>query len=91
MSQPPRCDRKRLAALLADRAVFGLDDARQRELDRLAAASPGADLECFDRVAAAVALLGVSGRLEPMPASLRRAVGDSVANALRRSPQSLGH
>jgi hypothetical protein len=62
---------QRLLELLADRAVFGLS-ARQRErLGRLAAAHPEFDLECLDRVAAAVDLAVGPGRFPPLPAALR--------------------
>ncbi len=59
----------RLSDLLATRAIEGLDDAEQTELNQLAANRHDFDPDDFDRVAASLALSGL--RVEPMPASLR--------------------
>jgi len=65
-------DNERIAELLADRAVEGLDADAQDELDRLAGQYPDYDEEALDRVAAALALNAL--RVEPMPAALRERI-----------------
>ncbi len=92
-------DDERIAELLADRAVEGLDADEQDELDRLAGQYPDYDEEALDRVAAALALNGL--RVEPMPASLRERIEAEARNhfvgsrtakvvALRPPPASRG-
>ena len=61
----------RLLDLLADRAVFGLDDDDQTELDRLSSLLPEVDTQCMERAAAAVCLAGVDRLGDPLPASVR--------------------
>lgn len=65
-------DDDRLSDLLATRAIEGLNDAEQSELNDLAAHHVDFDPEDFDRVAASLALSGL--RVEPMPAKLRARV-----------------
>lgn len=62
----------RLLDLLADRAVQGLSDDEQAELDRLLAAHADeeVDAESFDRAAAAIDLGMGPGEFEPLPAEL---------------------
>lgn len=91
MSRAPHSNRRRLVALLADRAVFGLDPARQRELERLASASVLADLESLDRVAAMVALSGLADRIEPMPDCLRQTLRRTGAAAVSAGSPSNHH
>ena len=50
----PQLDRR--TELLADRALFGLDEAEQRELSALLDGDDNADVESFDRVAASAQL-----------------------------------
>jgi len=59
----------RLCDLLATRATEGLSPAEQEELNDLAANYPNLDPDELDRVAASLAVLGLS--IEPMPATLR--------------------
>lgn len=60
---------KRLAELLAQRAVDGLTGSETSELDRLLAKYPGADEYVLDNTASAL-LLASTLRPEPLPASL---------------------
>ena len=60
---------ERLQDLLVLRAVEGLDVSEAQELDALVLRSPGVDTDAFERVAAAVALVGL--RVEPMPDAVR--------------------
>ena len=70
--------RQRAEELLAFRAVEGLDDADQHELDALLADSPELDDGSFETAAAAchLALLGPD---EPMPESVRRRLDRAAA------------
>lgn len=63
---------ERLLELLSLRAIEGLDDAEQEEVQRLGSAYPEFDAEELDRAAAALVLAGL--RPEPMPATLRARV-----------------
>jgi len=60
---------ERLGDLLATRAIDGLSEEEQEELQELAARFPEMDPDELDRVAASLAISGL--RIEPMPASLR--------------------
>ena len=51
--------RVQLLGLLAERAVFGLGPAQQRQVGRLLEDSGDIDAECMDRLAASLALAGV--------------------------------
>jgi hypothetical protein len=62
----------RIAELLTDRAVYGLDPEAQGELEKLAAQHPDYDEEALDEVAAALALNGL--RVEPLPPRLRERI-----------------
>ncbi len=73
MSNQPQTDRDRLAELLADRALFGLDEAEARELDGLAHLMTEAERESFDH-AAASGQLAVLGAVEAMPAGVSEKV-----------------
>jgi len=59
----------RLQELLADRALFGLDEAEQKELDALLASAGDVDLEALDRTAAS-AQLALLGDVEALPTGL---------------------
>jgi hypothetical protein len=56
---------------LAERAVFGLDPAEGKACAELASLFPEIDLECMDRLAAAVVLGSMGDRSESLPARLR--------------------
>lgn len=60
---------KRLAELLAQRAIDGLTGSETTELDRLLAKYPGADEHVLDNTASAL-LLASTLQPEPLPASL---------------------
>jgi hypothetical protein len=66
-----RPDRERIDQLLADRALFGLSGQEQSELDSVLPQFPDVDIDCFDRIAAAVDLSYAIGSIEPMPAGLQ--------------------
>ncbi len=74
MSPAREYQRRRLLSLLAERAVFGLEGRRQREITNLMAALPDLDAQCMDRTAAAVVLAGSAAGLEPLPPRLRSAI-----------------
>lgn len=84
LSEPDLLEPSRLEELLADRALFGLDEAEQRELDALLSAGETTDTEMLDRVAA-FAQLATLGQSETLPVELsqklvqqgRQAVGAS--------------
>ncbi len=78
MSRARHQQSERLFTLLAERAVFGLDSERERELARLAAMCPHIDTDCLDRLAAALVLANLRSRLEPLPARLRHLVRHRV-------------
>jgi hypothetical protein len=71
-TMPP--DRERLDNLLADRALFGLSEDEQSELDFLLPSFPDTDAECFERIAASADLALGPGSFEPMPESLQAKV-----------------
>ncbi|MFM9194672.1 MAG: anti-sigma factor domain-containing protein [Planctomycetia bacterium] len=71
---------QRVIDLLADRAVFGLEPAEERELERLLAAHPLRDPDALDRLAAAVAVAASLPGAVQLPAGLRMRLG---AEALR--------
>lgn len=73
-NRPPQPAAERLRDLLADRALFGLDAAEERELAGLLRDHPSEDVDALDRVAAAAALATV-GRAE-LPAALRARLRD---------------
>lgn len=62
----------RLLELLADRAVQPLHPSELDELDALAAAFPDADLECMDRVAAALDVALSAGNRSAPPAAVQQ-------------------
>ena len=70
-------DDERLQELLAMRAVEGLAEQEQRELERLGRRHPDIDTDALDRVAAAIALVGLQPG--PMPATLRARVEADAA------------
>ncbi|MCO6510408.1 MAG: anti-sigma factor [Aridibacter famidurans] len=76
--------RERMLELLADRAIFGLDQAEQAELKRLESQFPelASDVS-FERAAAAYSL-GSLGKVESMPASLRAKIEADAAGIIAR-------
>jgi hypothetical protein len=76
--------RKCLLRLLAERAVFGLDDNKQREFANLMAAFPDVDTESMDRAAAAVVLAGAAAGLEPLPPRVRSAIRRTASDYLNK-------
>jgi hypothetical protein len=68
----------RLIDLLVKRASEGVTAQEQAEIDRLSATHKTADLESFERAAAAVALAGIDE--EPMPASVRARLDQTAAD-----------
>ena len=73
-------DRQRLDELLVDRALEGLEPDAMAELDQLLTASPDADADEFDRLAAALAVSEIP--IEPMPMSVRQNLKTSSAEHL---------
>lgn len=84
MSDAPRnphdaqrsAEAERIDDLLADRALFGLDEAESAELERLLAASGRADDAGYDLLAASTAIASVQA--EPLPDTLRDALLDDA-------------
>jgi anti-sigma-K factor RskA len=74
-------EQERLEELLAQRATEGLAEAEAAELARLLERNPGVDADAYDRAAAAVHLAELGGRLEEMPAHLRRALTAAAPQA----------
>ena len=60
----------RLASLLADRALFGLDSAAATQLDNLLREHPEVESESFELAAAACCLAFDPGPHEPLPADV---------------------
>jgi hypothetical protein len=83
-----RPNRERLDHLLADRALFGLSQPQNRELDSLVAEFPETDTDCFDRIAACVDLSLGPERFEPISDSLQAVIRKQAADYLW--PNSMG-
>ena len=77
-----RPNRERLDHLLADRALFGLSDRDNLELESLVADLPETDTDCFDLIAACVDLGLGPGRFEPMSDSLQAVIRKQAADYL---------
>jgi hypothetical protein len=70
MKNQRQCDKRRLMQLLADRAVFGLEEKQEEELnDRLMAMSEF-DVDAMDLAAAMVPLAFLPRDLVPLPPAL---------------------
>ena len=69
---------ERLLELLADRALFGLDDAERNELQELLSLMPEFDAESMDQTTAAVQLAYGEIDPEPLPAWLRSSVKEKA-------------
>lgn len=86
----PHPDFDHLQDLLADRALFGLSEAENRELEKLLTTMADADVdsESFDRIAAAAQLAGLEEQAE-LPAELSRKIlaqGREAVARNRRTP-----
>ncbi|NHA14247.1 anti-sigma factor domain-containing protein [Thioalkalivibrio sp. XN279] len=84
-------DDERLQELLALRAVEGLAEHEQRELEHFSTRYPQLDTDALERVAASLALVGLER--EPMPAALRaRVEADAAAWLSQRNsaPEGTG-
>lgn len=77
---------RRLDELLALRAIEGLDERAQAELEAALDAAPAADAEALDRAAAAVHLAMLTGT-EAMPAALRAKLDDDAARLFGGPPE----
>ncbi|HSO33440.1 MAG TPA: anti-sigma factor [Labilithrix sp.] len=77
--------RDRLLELLADRATVGLGNREQIELAELLVQAQDVDIAAFDKAAAAVAIAGISARLEPMPAALAASIEERALAAMAAS------
>ena len=69
VNREPGPTTERLRELLADRALFGLDAAEERELAGLLRDHPAEDADALDRIAAAAAL--ATGATAQLPDALR--------------------
>ncbi|QQS40765.1 MAG: anti-sigma factor [Acidobacteriota bacterium] len=76
--------RERMLELLADRAIFGLDQTEKAELKRLESQFPelASDVS-FERAAAAYSLSSL-GKVEAMPSSLRAKIEADAAGIISR-------
>ena len=81
---------KRLEHLLADRALFGLNDAERDELQQLLSIMPGSDDNSLDLAAADVLLACGGLRIEPMPASLCSSVRERAMQYCSRGGADSG-
>ena len=77
-----RPNRARLDHLLADRALFGLSQREDHELESLVAEFPESDTDCFDRIAACVDLAFGPDRFAPMSDSLQAVIRKQAADYL---------
>ncbi len=82
--RPNGAEEERLFDLMRERAVHGLSDADERELERLARAHPDIDVECYDRAAAALDIVFSERRAAQMPSDVRQRIA-----ALSVAPQSV--
>ena len=81
MSYPRQDTERRLMALLADRAVFGLEPEEEEEICQLLEKIPDFDTECMERAAATVQL--ARAQVEPMPAAVRDRIRASGVRHVR--------
>ena len=73
-------DESRTLELLADRAVFGLSENEQQELEDLLSRFGWLAVDLMERVAAAIQLTCVADHLEPLPVRL----GDKIRSNARQ-------
>ncbi len=75
----------RIQELLADRALFGLDDVEQHELEALLVEWDSLDVESLERTAAATHL-GLLGDLEAMPPELAARIAATATQTISDTP-----
>ncbi len=78
--------RDRALELLCDRALGPLDSREQIELAQLLIAHRDLGPEMFDEAASAIALAGIGGRLEPMPAHLVARLESQTGSVVASAP-----
>lgn len=76
--RPNGPEEERLFDLMRERAIFGLGDDEQSEMNRLAARHSDVDVECYDRAAAALDIVFSERRCAPMPKSLASRIAASA-------------
>lgn len=76
--------RERMLELLADRAIFGLDQAEEAELKRLESQFPELASDVSFETAAAAYSLSSLGAVEAMPAGLREKIEADAADIIAR-------
>lgn len=69
-------DRKLLDDLLTKKAIYGLDEAEQAELEQLDPGNADAEFRSLEMTAAAIALADIE--IEPLPAHLRSRIAESA-------------
>ena len=65
--------------LLTKKAIYGLDDSEQRELDAMDAADSEAELFSLERTVAAISLIGIEAD-EPLPSHLFARIADEAGD-----------
>jgi hypothetical protein len=83
----PHPDFDRLQDLLADRALFGLSETENRELEKLLTAMPDVDPDEFERIAAAAQLANLDEQNE-LPAELSRKILAQVREVAARNQKN---
>ena len=76
---------QRVEQLLADRALFGLDELEQRELKELLSRMPGFDADSMDLTAASVQLACGGLDFRPMPEGLQTLIREWAKQYCARS------
>jgi anti-sigma-K factor RskA len=84
MTEASSTPEQRVLELLADRAVFGLEPAEERELEALLATHPSRDPDALDRLAAAVAAIATNAAAPSLPHSLKARIGEDARRFSRR-------
>ena len=82
----PKTSQEHFEQLQAERALFGLSEQEFAELRTLSQDWPDADLEDFDRVAAAVELALHESPAEPMPETLKQTLQAQASQHFLENP-----
>ena len=90
MTEASSTPEQRVLELLADRAVFGLEPAEERELEALLATHPSRDPDALDRLAAAVAAIATNAAAPSLPHSLKMPAGFRGGGAILPSSPPAG-